>query len=106
MSTFDDLFTAALPSVFGVFGDLATHVDASGNATEAMVIKEQIPEQFGEFGERVDPLWSIECPSSLGAIVGDTFYFSDGVNGAQTAWLAEQVMTKDAITVRFAVREV
>ena len=106
MSAFETAFTAALPAFFAQFGTAATHTNRDDDEASVTVILTRQIEPFGDYGERAEPRTLIDCATSDGASVGDTWAITIAPATNPTRWRADQLLSDDGILQRYAVREV
>lgn len=61
------------PALLRVFGVPAVHTNSDDDETSVTVILRSEFVAVGEFGERMEQRMTIQCETSVGAAIGDTF---------------------------------
>lgn len=111
MSRFAEIMNGvALPALFRMFGDLATHRNAAADETSTRVMLRNELAPVGQYGERMEPRMTLGVAKTVGALVGDTFELpnlptEDDPDPDPTVWRAVQLLADDGYLQTFAVLE-
>jgi hypothetical protein len=87
------------------------HTNSESDEFLVTVILTKQTEPFGDYGERAESRTLLDCATTDGASVGDTWTIEnaptdDDPDPDPTLWRADQLLSDDGILQRYAVREV